>query len=55
MKKQLQCPYCGHKWKYGFWEWVLKSPFHWFDWRKCRDLRYTKCPACKMRTWMFRQ
>ena len=23
------CPKCGHKWEYGYWQWIWKAQFHW--------------------------
>ena len=54
MKKKLICPYCGYTWTYGFFEWAFKAPFHWFNFFMWRDKRYTKCPECQVKSWIYR-
>ena len=51
---KLTCPECGHKWTWGFWEWVLKTPFHMFNFHAMRDARKTKCPKCGKTSWITR-
>ena len=41
------CPVCGMTFGIkGFWRWILKSPFHWFN------KRLLKCPRCEEKSWM---
>jgi DNA-directed RNA polymerase subunit RPC12/RpoP len=54
MKAHLMCPRCGHKWIWDYWKWVLKAPFHMFDFKEWRDYRKTKCPVCEQKSWIFR-
>ena len=49
----FQCPKCGKKFTIkGYWKWVLKCPFHLFNFKEMRDYRVTKCPHCKQKTFM---
>ena len=48
-KRWLTCPKCAASWQWGFWKWVLKAPFHFFN------TRYTKCPYCHEKSWMRRE
>lgn len=51
--RKLTCPICGYKWKYKYWEWVFKAPFHIFNFLKWKDKRRTTCPYCKQISWIY--
>ena len=51
--RKLTCPVCGHRWKYGYWEWVFKAQFHVFNFLKWKDKRRTRCPYCKEISWIY--
>ena len=59
MKAKLECPKCGHKWEYGYWQWIWKAQFHWLVFRcnpaRIRDYRKTKCPNCGEKSWIARE
>ena len=41
------CPKCNKDFmKYGYWRWILTTPFHWFG------KRYTRCPHCEKKSYM---
>ena len=46
MKRYFTCPKCKYMWSYGYFEWIFKALFHWFNFRKMKDYRWTKCPRC---------
>ena len=54
-KRWLTCPKCAASWQWGYFKWILKAPFHWFNFTTWRDKRYTKCPCCGKRSWMYRE
>ena len=54
MKRNLTCPGCGHKWSYGYFEWVWKAPVHVFNLFIMKDKRKTKCPKCGKKSWIYK-
>ena len=58
MKAKLECPKCGHKWEYGYWQWIWKAQMHWLVFKRnparIRDYRKTKCPNCGQWSWIAR-
>ena len=43
----FECPKCHENFIInGYWNWILRSPFHWFGYRS------TKCPQCGQRSYM---
>ena len=59
MKAKLECPKCGHKWEYGYWQWIWKAQFHWLVFKRnpfrIRDYRKTQCPNCGQWSWIARE
>ena len=54
-KRWLTCPKCAASWQWGYLKWIIKAPFHWFNFITWRDKRYTRCPCCGKRSWMNRE
>ena len=52
---KLECPKCGHTWEMNYWKWILKAPFHMFNFIKWKDKRKIKCPNCGQRSWIYKQ
>ena len=50
--KKLQCPKCGHKWEWSFWEWIMKAPIQHFNFIAWKDRRKTTCPQCGKESWI---
>jgi hypothetical protein len=38
----------------GFWKWMFTTAFHWFNFKKWKDYRKTKCPYCSKKSYMKR-
>ena len=52
---KLTCPNCNKTFEMTFWNWIMTTPFHWFDFITFRDSRKTKCPHCGKKTYMKRE
>ena len=52
-KRKLKCPHCGNEWEYSYWQWVWKAQIHCFNFIKWKDKRYTKCPNCGKKSWIY--
>ena len=53
-RRELICPKCGHKFYYrNFLAWALKTPLRKFNFELKKDKRYTECPNCGIRSWLY--
>ena len=44
---EFTCPKCNKNFSIrGYWRWILKAPFHYFEKRK------TKCPHCDKKSYV---